>query len=73
MNETTKDKPAAEAADRLDGVVSTTARLTTEHGSVMISVNKTDMTVNDLFDEVIEPMLLAAGYSKESIESLFEC
>ena len=48
----------------------TNMSLTTENGTVTISVNKDDMTLFDLFDQVIKPLLLAAGYSEASINEL---
>ena len=57
-------------AERL---VSTCATLETKYGKVSVAVNKTDMNIIDLFKQVIEPLLLAAGYSQETISSYFDC
>lgn len=46
----------------------TTATLTTEYGSVTIVVNKTDMTLPEVFEELLEPLLLATGFSQGVID-----
>lgn len=40
----------------------TTLTLENEHGTYTISVNKTDMPIYEVMDELVEKVLLAAGY-----------
>lgn len=42
--------------------------LTNEYGEYSVSSVKSDLTINEAFDLLIVPALLAAGYSKELIE-----
>jgi hypothetical protein len=39
-----------------------------EHGEYSVEVNKTGMPLSELLEEVIEPALLAAGYSQNAID-----
>ena len=45
----------------------TKLELINAHGTYTISLHKQGMTVTELFDEMIIPLLQAAGYEKESI------
>lgn len=41
--------------------------LTTEYGTVSVEVNKTDLNMYDLIQEVIKPALLASGYAPNTV------
>lgn len=49
----------------------TKATLETEYGTVSVEFNEGDLTVDKLFESVIEPLLLAAGYQMPSIERYY--
>lgn len=46
---------------------STKLTLENEYGTYTIEVPKTDMTVIKMFEDMVEPLLLAAGYQPGSI------
>ena len=46
--------------------------LETQYGSATIAVNQDDMNISDLWEQVIEPLLLAAGYHPETVKSISE-
>jgi len=46
----------------------TTATLETQYGKVTVAVNSVDLTITDLMETVIFPLLLGAGYSQEVID-----
>lgn len=48
----------------------TTLTLENEHGTYTISVNKTNMTIYEVMDELVENVLLAAGYHIEIINEV---
>jgi len=39
-----------------------------EFGSYTIEINKDGMTIDEVFEDLITPVLLAAGYSRKNIE-----
>lgn len=41
--------------------------LTTVYGTVTVEVNKTDLNMYDLIQEVIKPVLLASGYQPATV------
>ena len=45
-----------------------TLSLTTEYGTVTISVNRDDMTLDELIEHLITPVLLGAGYNSELVK-----
>lgn len=49
----------------------TTISLMNEYGTYTVSIHDKDLTLEDLFATAIEPVLLAAGYHQDSINSLF--
>ena len=52
-------------------MTTTKATLQTEYSTVTIEVPQTDMKLPDLMELVIEPLLLAVGYSKETLEKYY--
>jgi len=50
----------------------TIATLETEYGKIKVSVKKSDLTIFELWEDVIEPLLVASGYAQETINNLFE-
>jgi hypothetical protein len=50
--------------------VSTKATLETIDGKVVVEVLDDGMTLNDLFQRVVEPLLRGTGYSEETIKEL---
>ena len=52
----------------MDEIFGTTITMKTEYGTSEIHVNKDDMNIDDVFEELIEPLLLAVGYSKQTID-----
>ena len=50
----------------------TTITLSNENGDYMISNNAICMSVDDIRDCLLEPLLLAAGYAPENIKDLFD-
>ena len=51
---------------------STRITLTTCYGEFSVSTNRDDLDLADTFAKLIEPMLLAAGYSQESIDAYLD-
>jgi hypothetical protein len=43
-----------------------------ENGVYSIQVNKSEMDVAEMFEDIIIPTLLAAGYTKESIDNYLD-
>lgn len=52
-------------------MTTTKATLQTEYSTVTIEVPQTDMSLATLMENVIEPLLLAVGYSKETLEKYY--
>lgn len=48
----------------------TTITLENEHGTYTISVNKTDMTIYEVMGELVENVLLAAGYHTNTVNEV---
>lgn len=42
--------------------------LVDRYGSVSVSTNKSDMTIDDVVEELVKPVLLAKGYSSELVK-----
>ena len=45
----------------------TSITLSTQHGNYTISLPKDDMNINEVMQELVKPVLLAATYQPESI------
>lgn len=50
----------------------TEARLITEYGETSIRINKTDMNIHEIWEEILNPLLLGSGFNQEVIDKLFE-
>ena len=50
----------------------TTMELKNSYGTYTISVQGTDHSVSGMFEELIVPLLLAAGYAEKSIEDYLD-
>lgn len=48
----------------------TTLTLENEYGTYTISVNKTDMPIYEVMDELVEKVLLAAGYHINNVNEV---
>lgn len=46
-------------------------RFENKYGSVEITTPNDDMTIMDVRDELLKPLLLAQGYASENVEDLF--
>lgn len=57
-------------ADEVMGyfIMKTTLTLENQYGKYTIEVNKTDLSIDQLFEELIDPMLHAMGYAQETID-----
>lgn len=42
--------------------------LETEYGTYSVEVNEDDMNITDVFDRLLIPVLLSAGYDEHSIK-----
>jgi hypothetical protein len=49
----------------------TTITLQTEYGTVSVTVNKNDLTIHDLIDQLVKPVIIASGYHQELVDSCF--
>ena len=49
----------------------TTLELTNEFGTFVVSLNRTVVTLNDLHENLIEPVLKAAGYPEELLREFY--
>ena len=50
----------------------TRVEFSNEHGRYIIEVAKDNMTLQEVIDELIKPILHAAGYDHENIEDAFD-
>ena len=50
----------------------TTVILRNSYSEITIQVDRDELSVEDMFDNLIKPMLFAAGYSEASITEYFE-
>jgi hypothetical protein len=50
----------------------TTIEFKNKHGEYKISVNKDEMTIGEVFEDLIEPVLLAAQYRQEQIDDYLD-
>ena len=46
----------------------TSITLYNQYGDYTISLNEDDLNMDDMFSELIKPLLLAAGYQPENID-----
>ena len=46
----------------------TKIEITNQYSTVTLSVNKDDMTINEMFEDLIKPSMYALGYSPELID-----
>ena len=51
--------------------MTTELTLKNENGEYIIKVNEVSMTLSDLYEHVMKPLLLAAGYSEKTIDDVF--
>lgn len=56
--------------DNRRGLHKTTLTLENEYGTYTISVNKQDMSIDEVVDELVVKVLLAAGYHIEIINEV---
>lgn len=47
----------------------TTLTLRNEYGEYTVQVNQRELTIAEIIDDLVIPVLLAAGYSREVIDS----
>ena len=52
--------------------VDTSVTLKTEYGDYSVSVKKTGLDIHEVMDELIKPLLLAAGYHPNNINDYFD-
>ncbi len=45
----------------------TTITLQSRYGSISITIDRDDMNIMEVFEDLITPALLASGYSQETI------
>ena len=57
----------ADARSRSNVRLGTTLTLTNENGEYIISLKQEEMRLDDIFENMVIPLLKAAGYSEESI------
>jgi hypothetical protein len=50
----------------------TTLSLSCEYGDYTVSVPREDMPIQEVVEDLFKPVLLAAGYRRESIDKYFE-
>ena len=62
--------PGREASD-LTHLLATRASIETEYSKVCVEVKKRDLSLPDLIEQVIEPLLLGAGYRQKTIDEYF--
>lgn len=63
-----KDK--AEFKIKMPEIRSTKITLKDAYGEYNIEVPRTDLSIDEVFDDLVRPVLLAAGYSKEIIDEI---
>jgi hypothetical protein len=51
--------------------MTTELTLKNENGESTVKVNDFSMTLADLYEHVIQPLLLAAGYQQKTIDDVF--
>jgi len=51
--------------------MTTELTLKNENGEYSVKVNDYNMTLADLYEHVIQPLLLAAGYQQKSLDDVF--
>lgn len=51
----------------------TTITLENCYGSTTITVNKTDMDMDEVIQDLVRPMLLAVGYHRDTVEEYLGC
>ena len=57
----------------VEAQVSTQIILKNGYGEFAVKINKTDMNIGEMFDDLIKPVLLAAGYAEETIDKMLAC
>lgn len=43
--------------------------LENDYGTYSVGINKQDLTIGSMFEDLVIPVLLAAGYQQESIDN----
>lgn len=56
----------------MDNPAKTVISIKNEYGEYTVTVNHTDMTLDDLMQKAIEPCLCAAGYAQKTIDDYFK-
>jgi hypothetical protein len=51
----------------------TTITLKNEHGEYTITINKGGISIGSVIEDLVIPLLLAAGYAKETIDRYIDC
>lgn len=57
-----------ETTDICSEIDYTEIKLINENGEYTIRVNRTEMDINTMIDQIIYPVLLAAGYSERTLD-----
>jgi len=52
----------------IDKEYKTTMSLRNPYGQYTVTVNEADLPIGDILEDVVKPLLLAAGYSEQNIE-----